>query len=278
MLYKIQIQLNLTDIVHDLHLPAISASSQGFVYKYGTEYVVKLRQSADPNWKEVTLLAAAEECAVDIVGSIQGPDGWNGFIMPLLKTIDAKSMTADEKIKIFHKMRDLLQILHKKGIIHGDIKLSNMLLDEAGNVKLCDFGTSAFMSETHYPVALSTRWCSPYRFRFPPQQPLIPAEDVYALGCAVWELFTGMCPYDDIEDDGVEEAILSGKLPDLDIIESPEAKAFIKECWGVFRNEDIIQGVSLEIVEELQSNDTSVTPTQNCLSSGIVSFSWIKLT
>lgn len=268
MRYKNQIQLNLADILYDFHLPAISASSQGFVYKYGTEYVVKLRQSVDPKWMEIILLAAAEECGVDIVGSVQGPKGWNGFIMPLLKPIDAKSMTADEKIKIFHKMRDLLPVLHKKGIVHGDIKLSNMLLDKAGDVKLCDFGTSAFMSESHYPIAVSTRWCSPYRFQFPPQRPLIPAEDVYALGGAVWELFTGVRPYDDIEDDGVEEAILSGKLPDLDIIESEEAKAFIKECWGVFRNEHLIQGVSLKNVEELQSYYSSITPTQSCWPSG----------
>lgn len=47
-------------------------------------------------------------------------------------------------------------------IIHGDIKLSNMLLDR-GVVKLCDLGCAAWMPETKYPTAFSIRWCFPYR-------------------------------------------------------------------------------------------------------------------
>ncbi len=51
----------------------------------------------------------------------------------------------DEKliIKIFMQLLNGVNYLHSKGVIHGDIKTDNILLDEKNNIKISFFGTSA---------------------------------------------------------------------------------------------------------------------------------------
>ena len=43
---------------------------------------------------------------------------------------------------VFRQVVEGLQYCHSKGIVHRDMKLDNLLLDETGTVKICDFGVS----------------------------------------------------------------------------------------------------------------------------------------
>lgn len=48
---------------------------------------------------------------------------------------------------IFKQVVDGLYYCHSKGIVHRDIKLDNLLLDETGTVKICDFGVSRLLQD-----------------------------------------------------------------------------------------------------------------------------------
>jgi hypothetical protein len=60
----------------------------------------------------------------------------------------------------------------------------------------------------------------------------------------VWQLFTGKIPFEEIDADddevNLEDVITGGRTVDLGLVDDPQARAFIKECVGVF--ERTVQG------------------------------------
>ncbi|KAG6887213.1 hypothetical protein C0992_013363 [Termitomyces sp. T32_za158] len=97
-----------------------------------------------------------------------------------------------------------LQYLHSEGIIHGDLKGVNVLVDDAGRACLADFGLSSvsdpsIISWTSASAPSSKGgtkgWQAPELF--PDDQRTVKnteASDMYAWGCVCMEIFTGKHP------------------------------------------------------------------------------------
>ncbi|MEO1246289.1 MAG: serine/threonine-protein kinase [Pseudomonadota bacterium] len=89
-------------------------------------------------------------------------------------------------------LADALRYAHGKGLVHRDIKASNVLLDGNGAAYLIDFGVAARTGEQvsgGAPIAGS-----------PEQQrgaAATPADDIFALGGLAYELLSGRSPYAD---------------------------------------------------------------------------------
>lgn len=231
----------LADIRNNLERPAISTSSQGLVHNYfrgGVHYVIKLRPNALKLQREIEFMDAAGDLSVSVVGRIYDPQiRLVGFAMPYLQAIQSAELTSAEKLNIFSQIRQAIPDLHKRHIIHGDIKLSNMLLDGV-KLKLCDFGISAWMWERMIPGSFSLQWCSAYRLNNGGRNPLVGNEDIYASGIAVWELFVGEAPFEDIDPDDeevdLEGRIRSGLCVDAERIQVEEARLYVAECLEIF--------------------------------------------
>ncbi|CAH1783522.1 unnamed protein product, partial [Owenia fusiformis] len=99
-----------------------------------------------------------------------------------------------------------LQYLHEMGVIHGDIKSSNILLTPQFEVKLTDFGLTCHMAKqtdgktTHVTVQeskrhmFSSKHYMPHEF-FQSGFKLYPQTDVFSFGVVVYEICTGQPVY-----------------------------------------------------------------------------------
>lgn len=104
---------------------------------------------------------------------------------------------------------DALAYAHRKGVIHGDIKPHNILLDESGAPRLTDFGAARLPdAETDKRVRKaggSLAYMSPRQIEGRPAEI---SDDVYALGCVLYELLSGFPPH---ASDISEESIRGGQ-------------------------------------------------------------------
>ncbi len=89
---------------------------------------------------------------------------------------------------------DALDFAHSRGLVHRDVKPSNVLLDQTGNPYLTDFGIAGAMlaAEGDRPTG-SAAYMSPEQGR---GEAVDHRADIYSLAVTLFEMLTGQKPYD----------------------------------------------------------------------------------
>eukprot|EP00258_Populus_trichocarpa_P034280 XP_024450299.1 mitogen-activated protein kinase kinase kinase 5 isoform X3 [Populus trichocarpa] len=129
-----------------------------------------------------------------------------------------------------------LACLHSTKTVHRDIKGANLLVDASGVVKLTDFGMAKHLSGLSYELSLkgTPHWMAPEVIKAVMMQNCNPelalAVDIWSLGCAIIEMFTGKPPWGDLQGAQAMFKILH-KDPPMPETLSPEGKDFLRRCF-----------------------------------------------
>jgi serine/threonine protein kinase len=109
--------------------------------------------------------------------------------------LDPATLTVPRACAWAADLAGALDIAHRAGIIHGDVKPGNILVTQEYKVKLGDFGIARFATQ----VSGSGQLMGTPAYLAPEQiqgEPLNPRSDQFALGIVLYQMVTGLRPFD----------------------------------------------------------------------------------
>jgi len=142
----------------------------------------------------VTVFDAGEEAGVTYI------------VMELIRgsTLDAMMpatgtpLNTERALAILAEAAGALDFAHSRGVVHRDVKPSNIMIQADGTVKLADFGIAKLVTTATVTMpgglAGSPYFMSPEQLR---GQEATPRSDQYSLAVVAWILLTGSRPFDD---------------------------------------------------------------------------------
>lgn len=103
-------------------------------------------------------------------------------------------MSAAEVLRIGTAIANALDYAHRQGVIHRDVKPSNILLSRDGRILLGDFGMALEVRDGSMGTAFGTpHYISPEQARR--SADAVPQSDLYSLAVILYEILTGSVPF-----------------------------------------------------------------------------------
>ncbi|KAF2742734.1 kinase-like protein [Sporormia fimetaria CBS 119925] len=158
-----------------------------------------------------------------------------GDVRRYMESVPLDSISVHIRLKWATQAAEALAFIHSRGVIHSDIHPNNFILDDALDLRLCDFSGSVYGELDGFAME-STGFCLPR-----PRDSLTPAvkTDLFALGSTIYYFMNGHQPYDTLSDEEVTARYSKGDFPEVDLI--PHGQTILG-CWkGDFDNaEDVL--------------------------------------
>jgi serine/threonine protein kinase/Tfp pilus assembly protein PilF len=165
----------------------------------------------------------------------------------LSQRIDRRTLPTNDVIDIAMQTADALDEAHRAGIIHRDVKSSNLIVTERGMVKMLDFGlvklvqenipvdsadpTVAIGGQTAVGVVLGT-----VSYMSPEQalgRDLDPRSDLFSFGIVLYEMLTGRLPFEGASPTEIVDSIIHKEpvaIARYNYDVPPELERIVRKC------------------------------------------------
>lgn len=198
-------------ICRELGIGATATVFEAVDTNNGERVAIKLIRAVDEATlrrvrREAEVLAGSDHPYLLPIRSVEVADDGRYFLVmplvdgkPLSRMIhDPEGLTFDRIAEILAKIAEALEVVHQIGLLHRDVKPSNILVDQNGNPKLTDFGAVAIQNEesslTETGATIGTPcYMSPEQALA--QDQLDARSDVYSLGATLYECLTKARPF-----------------------------------------------------------------------------------
>ncbi|MGC4084096.1 MAG: serine/threonine-protein kinase [Vicinamibacterales bacterium] len=151
--------------------------------------------------REPRLLAALSHPNIVTILTAEKQDGVFFIVMEFVKgetleTVISRAGALDVPTALDYTCQicNALDHAHRHGVLHRDLRPSNVLVSDSGLLKVADFGTSRYLEVAAHGTTVigSPPYMAPEQF----QGKAMFSSDIYSLGVTMFQMLTGDLPYD----------------------------------------------------------------------------------
>jgi serine/threonine protein kinase len=153
--------------------------------------------------QEAKILAELQHPHIVPVFDFGEDEGYYYLVMPFIEgctladLLHGKPLPLSQIRRITVQVAEALDYAHSRGLVHRDVKPSNILVDGSGNCLLSDFGITKILESAEKltstgEIVGTPAYMSPEQGR---GEPLDGRSDIYSLGAVLYEMATGRVPY-----------------------------------------------------------------------------------
>ncbi|XP_024966202.1 serine/threonine-protein kinase STY13-like isoform X2 [Cynara cardunculus var. scolymus] len=217
--------------------------------------------------QEVMMLARLKhQNIVRFIGACRKPMVWcivteyakGGSVRQFLTKRQNRSVPLKLAVKQALDVAKGMEYVHGLGLIHRDLKSDNLLISADKSIKIADFGVARIEVQTEgmTPETGTYRWMAPEMIQ---HRSYTQKVDVYSFGIVLWELITGMLPFQNMTAVQAAFAVVNkGVRPTIPHDCLPVLSEIMTRCWD--GNEDVRPPFT-QIVRMLEHAETEIMTT-----------------